>query len=439
VTKERRQEIVEAARAARRAGWVLGQISGPERRQILLAMADALERPDLRATVLRANAIDVALAEEAKSKGELAQALVDRLVLDERKLIGVVDGLRQLAAQPDPLGRVSVDRDLDEGLHLRRVACPLGVVAVVFEARPDAVPQIAGLAVRSGNAVVLKGGREAAKTNAALVEVLRRALADQGFDPGALVLLEDRADVDMVLTLEGDIDLVVARGSSSFVRHVQSASRIPVLAHAEGICHLVLHGSAQPEMAASIAVDAKCGYPAACNAIETMLWMPGAEAALDRAVEALTERGVELRADAATRARHPSLLPATDADFGHEFGALVLAIAKVDDLAAALAHIERHGSGHTESIVADDEAAAAEFLARVDAACVFHNASTRFADGYRFGLGAEVGISTSKLHARGPVGAEGLVTYRWLLRGSGQVAADYGPGKRRFRHRDRGA
>ena len=435
--EERQQAIAEAARAARRAGWVLGQISGPERRQILLAMADALERPDLRATVLRANAVDVALAEEARNRGELAQALVDRLVLDERKLVGVVDGLRQLAAQPDPLGRVSVDRDLDEGLHLRRVACPLGVVAVVFEARPDAVPQIAGLAVRSGNAVVLKGGREAAKTNAALVDVLRRALADQGFDPGALVLLEDRADVDTVLTLDRDIDLVVARGSSSFVRHVQSASRIPVLAHAEGICHLVLHGSAQPEMAASIAVDAKCGYPAACNAIETMLWMPGAEAALDRAVQELGKRGVELRADEATRARHPALVPATDADFGHEFGSLVLAVAKVDDLAAALAHIEHHGSAHTESIVADDEAAAAEFLARVDAACVFHNASTRFADGYRFGLGAEVGISTSKLHARGPVGAEGLVTYRWLLRGSGQVAADYGPGKRRFRHRDR--
>jgi glutamate-5-semialdehyde dehydrogenase len=434
---DRRQAIAEAARAARRAGWVLGQISGPERRQILLAMADALERPDLRGTVLRANAADLAAAEQAKAKGELAQALVDRLVLDEKKLVGVVDGLRQLAAQPDPLGRVSVDRDLDDGLHLRRVACPLGVVAVVFEARPDAVPQIAGLAVRSGNAVVLKGGREAAQTNAALVAVLRRALDDQGFDPGALVLLEDRADVDTVLELDRDIDLVVARGSSGFVRHVQSKSRIPVLAHAEGVCHLVLHGSAQPEMAASIAVDAKCGYPAACNAIETMLWMPGAEAALDRAVAQLTARGVELRADEATRARHPSLAVATDADFGHEFGALVLAVARTDDLAAALAHIERHGSGHTEAIVADDEAAAAEFLARVDAACVFHNASTRFADGYRFGLGAEVGISTSKLHARGPVGAEGLVTYRWLLRGTGQVAGDYGPGKRRFKHRDR--
>lgn len=434
---DRQQAIAAAARGARRAGWVLGQISGPERRQILLAMADALERADLRAAVLRANAADVADAQAARDRGELAAALVDRLVLDDRKLAGVVDGLRQLAGQADPLGKVSVDRDLDDGLHLRRVACPLGVIAVVFEARPDAVPQIAGLAVRSGNAVVLKGGREAARTNAALVDVLRRALADQGFDPGALVLLEDRADVDTVLTLDRDIDLVVARGSATFVRHVQQASRIPVLAHAEGICHLVLHGSAEPEMAARVAVDAKCGYPSACNAIETLLWMPGADAALDRCVAELASRGVELRACEATRARHPGLVAATDADFGHEFGALVLAIRRVDDLTAALAHIEEHGSGHTESIIAEDEGAAAEFLAHVDAACVFHNASTRFADGYRFGLGAEVGISTSKLHARGPVGAEGLVTYRWLLRGSGQVAGDYGPGKRRFRHRDR--
>lgn len=433
----RHEAIAQAARAARRAGWVLGQISGPERRQVLLAMADALERPDWRATVLRANALDVADAEAARDRGELAAALVDRLVLDDRKLVAVVDGLRQLAAQADPLGRVSVDRDLDDGLHLRRVACPLGVIAVVFEARPDAVPQIVGLAVRSGNAVVLKGGREAMRSNAALVEILRRALADQGFDPGALVLLEDRADVESMLTLDRDIDLVVARGSSAFVRHIQAHSRIPVLAHAEGICHLVLHGSAAPEMAARIAVDAKCGYPAACNAIETLLWMPGAEAALDRCVAELLANAVELRACEATRARHPALVPAASGDFGQEYGARILAIARVDDLGAALQHIERHGSGHTESIIADDDAAAAAFLARVDAACVFHNASTRFADGYRFGLGAEVGISTSKLHARGPVGAEGLVTYRWLLRGTGQVASDYGPGKRKFKHRDR--
>lgn len=434
---EKREIVRAAARAARRAGNALARVSGPERRAVLLAMADALERPDLRANVLRANAADRADADAARDRGEIGQALVDRLVLDDKKLQGLCDGLRQLAGQADPLGRVTVDRELDEGLVLKRVSCPLGVLAVVFEARPDAVPQLVGLAVRSGNALVLKGGREAARSNAALVDLLRGVLVDQGFDPAAIVLLEDRADVDAVLDLERDIDLVIARGSSAFVRHVQTRSRIPVLAHAEGVCHLFLHRSAHVGKATRIALDGKTAYPAACNAIETLLWDEGAEAALDACVAALTEQGVELRGCPDTLARHPSLKLATQGDFGHEFGALVLAVSHVSDLAGALRHIETYGSRHTEAIVAEDEGAAAEFLARVDAACVFHNASTRFADGYRFGLGAEVGISTSKLHARGPVGADGLVTTRWLLHGDGQIAADYGPGKRRFKHKDR--
>jgi glutamate-5-semialdehyde dehydrogenase len=434
---ERREAIRAATRAARRAGSALGRVSGPERRAVLLAMADALERPDLRSAVLRANAADRAAAEEACAKGELARALVDRLVLDERKLQGLCDGLRQLAGQADPIGRVSIDRELDDGLALRRVTCPLGVLAVVFEARPDAVPQLVGLAVRSGNALVLKGGREAAKSNAALVDLFRDVLVDQGFDPAAIVLLEDRSDVDAVLDLERDIDLVIARGSASFVRHVQTRSRIPVLAHAEGVCHLFLHRSADPAKAVRIALDGKTAYPAACNAIETLLWDEGAEDALDACVTALTEQGVELRACPDTLARHPSLKLATETDFGREWGELVLSVSHVPDLAGALRHIETFGSRHTEAIVAEDDDVAAEFLARVDAACVFHNASTRFADGYRFGLGAEVGISTSKLHARGPVGAEGLVTTRWLLKGDGHIAADYGPGKRRFKHKDR--
>jgi glutamate-5-semialdehyde dehydrogenase len=405
---------------------------------VLLAMADALERPDLRANLLRANAADRADADAACARGELGRALVDRLVLDDKKLQGLCEGLRQLAGQVDPLGRILVDRELDDGLVLKRVTCPLGVLAVVFEARPDAVPQLVGLAVRSGNALLLKGGHEAARSNDALVGLLRGVLVDQGFDPAAIVLLEDRADVDTVLDLERDIDLVIARGSSAFVRHVQTRSRIPVLAHAEGVCHLFLHRSADIGKAVRIALDGKTAYPAACNAIETLLWDEGAEPALDACIAALTEQGVELRGCPDTLERHPDLELATESDFGHEFGALVLAVSRVPDLAGALRHIETYGSRHTEAIVAEDEGAAAEFLARVDAACVFHNASTRFADGYRFGLGAEVGISTSKLHARGPVGADGLVTTRWLLHGDGQIAADYGPGKRRFKHKDRG-
>lgn len=432
-----REHVRQLARVAKAAGAQLARATGPDRRAILLALSDELGRSDVRARVLAANAEDLREAEQRRDLGELHPALVDRLALTHAKLDGLCDGLGQLADQADLVGRVELERELDDGLVLRRVSCPLGVVGVVFEARPDAVPQIAGLALRTGNAVLLKGGFEARRTNAALVERLRATLAGQGMHPGAVTLLEDRADVDAMLGLDREIDLVIARGSTAFVRHVQASTTIPVLGHAEGLCHLHLHASASPPMAARIAVDAKCSYPAACNSIETLLWEPGAEPALMAALEALRRRGVELRGCEITRRKHPDLVPATDADWSTEHGALVLGVRHVTGLDEALAHIERYGSRHTEAIVAGDPIAAATFLAAVDAASVFHNASTRFADGYRFGLGAEVGVSTSKLHARGPVGVEGLVTYRWILRGEGQVASDYGPGKRAFVHRTR--
>jgi glutamate-5-semialdehyde dehydrogenase len=428
------KNVQQLVKAARIAGLRLAHCSGPERRSILLAMADGLARPDLRAGILEANALDVAEGREKEARGELARSLVDRLVLDERKLDGLCDGLRQLADQTDLIGRSTLERELDEGLVLRRVSCPLGVLGVVFEARPDAVPQITGLAMRTGNAVVLKGGSEARRSNAALVALLRECLRDQALDPGAIVLLEERAEVDALLALDRDVDLVIARGSTKFVEYVQRNSKIPVLGHAEGMCHMFLHATAKPEMAARLVVDAKCSYPAACNAVETLLWEPGAEGALDASIAALRERGVELRGCDSTRARHPELSAAAEPDWSTEHGAPILGIRRVDDLYAALEHIDRYGSRHTDAIVAEDEDAAATFLAAVDAAGVFHNASTRFADGYRYGLGAEVGISTSKLHARGPVGVEGLVTYRWLLRGAGHVSTDYGPGKRRLKH-----
>lgn len=429
--------VRKLARVARAAGAQLARAGGPDRRAILLALSDELARPEARSAILAANAEDLREAHAMRERGELAAALVDRLVLSPAKLDGLCDGLGQLADQADLIGRVELERELDDHLVLRRVSCPLGVLGVVFEARPDAVPQIAGLALRTGNAVMLKGGHEARRTNAALVERLRETLLAQGIHPGVVTLLEDLADVDALLALDREVDLVIARGSTAFVRHVQSRTAIPVLGHAEGLCHLYLHGSASVPMAARIAVDAKCSYPAACNAIETLLWEPGAEAPLMATLEALRRQGVELRGCEATRAKHPDLRPATEEDWSTEYGALVLSVRRVDDLESALAHIERYGSRHTEAIIASDDRAAAAFLAAVDAASVFHNASTRFADGYRYGLGAEVGISTGKLHARGPVGVEGLVTYRWLLRGEGQVASDYGPGKRAFLHRTR--
>ena len=428
------RSIPDRLRDAKAAGLALSQASADTRRDALLAMADTLDDTDVRARLHAANAQDVRDAEQARARGELSDALVRRLVLTEAKLEVLATGLRQLAAQDDLVGRVLESRELDDGLTLTRESCPLGVLGIVFEARPDAVPQIVGLALRTGNAVALKGGREATRSNTAMVAALHEALKRVDVEPAVVTLLEGRAEVSALLEQQGLVDLVIARGSAAFVEHVQATSKVPVVGHAEGLCHIFLHASADPGMAAAVTLDAKTDYPAACNAVETLLWEPGAEAALASSVQALRAAGVSLRGCEHTRAEHPDLDVATEADWDTEYGDLVLAIRRVDDVQQALQHIARHGSRHTECIVAANAEVADLFIAQVDAACVFHNASTRFADGYRFGLGAEVGISTQKLHARGPVGVGGLVTYRWLLRGEGQVASAYGPGKRQFKH-----
>ena len=431
----------DAALAARTAGAALAHLSSESRSSLLRDLAGALEDPQARAAILAANTADLEPAQAAEARGELKPALVGRLGLDAKKLDGMADGLRQLAAMPELVGQALLRRELDDGLILEKVSCPLGLVGVVFESRPEALGQIVGLTLKSGNAVILKGGREALHSNRALTAVIHEVLARHGLDARAVLLLEERSQVEALLALDGIVEMIVARGSSEFVQHVRQNTKIPVLGHAAGVCHLYLHAAADPAMAARLAVDAKCTYPSACNALETLLWDPGAGAALDAAVQALEQAGVELRGCPATRARHPmkgmkEMKAATEADWGFEFSGLVLALRQVPDLDGALAHIAAHGSRHTEAIVTGDRAAAERFLAEVDAAGVFHNASTRFADGYRYGLGAEVGVSTDKLHARGPVGVEGLITYRWLLRGDGHRTADYGPGGRRFRHRD---
>jgi glutamate-5-semialdehyde dehydrogenase len=424
--------IRDTALAARAAGGKLARLGSDGRAALLRDLAAALGDETNRAAILAANAEDVA---RAKADG-VAPALAKRLAIDGKKLDGLVDGLAQLAAMPDLVGRATLRRELDDGLVLERVSCPLGLLGVVFESRPDALVQIVGLAWKSGNAVLLKGGREATTTNQALIKLVHGVLARHGLDPRAAVLLAGREDVAAVLGLHGTVDLIVARGSSEFVHYIQSNTRIPVMGHAAGVCHVYLHRAADPAMAARVVVDAKMTYPAACNAAEALLWEPEAGAALDACVRALLDAGVEIRADEETRKRHPKLVAATDADFGHEFGAPIMAVKQVRDLDAALAFIDTHGSRHTEAIITADTAAAERFLAEVDAAGVYHNASTRFADGYRYGLGAEVGISTDKLHARGPVGVDGLLTYRWLLRGAGQLTADYGPGGKKFKFRD---
>ena len=418
------------AQAAREASRRLAVTDRATRDGLLRALADLLLRET--EAILAANRRDLDAA------GDLAPASLQRLCLSEGKLQEMAAGVRAVAALPDPLNRVQLRRLLDDGLELTRVSCPLGVLGVVFESRPDALIQISALALKSGNAVLLKGGREARHSNAALLAVVQAALRAAGQPEAAVQGLEDRASVDALLELSDLVDLVIPRGSKALVRHIQAATRIPVLGHADGICHLYLDAAAEPAMAVALVRDAKLQYPAACNAVETVLiHAEAAPSLLPRLVADLRPRGVALRGCEACRALVPDLNPATEADWDTEYGEPILALKVVADLDEALAHIRAHGSGHTEAIVTEDGAAAARFLAEVDAAGVFHNASTRFADGFRYGFGAEVGISTGRLHARGPVGLEGLLSHRYLLRGSGQRVEDYaGPEAKPFLHRD---
>lgn len=421
--------IRRRAEAARRATRTLACASETMRNQALEATANLLLQR--REAVFRAN------EQEYRAASELPAALRQRLHLDEVKLQEMVRNLRAVAALPDPLGRIRLRRLLDEGLELSQVTCPLGVLGVVFEARPDAVIQIGALAVKSGNAALLKGGRETARTQSLLAELLQEGLATAGLPVEAIQGLEDREAVASLLDLPELVDLIIPRGSSQLVRSIQQRTRIPVLGHAEGVCHIYLDASADPAMAVDLVRDAKLSYPAACNTVETLLVHVGAEAALRAVAEDLRRRGVELRGCPRVRAWLPWLAEASDADWDAEYGAPVLAVKVVSSLDEAVAHIHAHGSGHTEAILTEDPSAAARFLAEVDAAGVYHNASTRFADGYRYGFGAEVGISTGRLHARGPVGLDGLVTTKYLLRGTGHKVADYvGSEAKPFLHRD---
>ena len=421
----------ETARAARQASFALAASPAAVRNGALLAVADALEAR--RGEIFAANRLDLSDA------AELAAPVKKRLRFDEAKLTDVLSGLRALAAMEDPIGHEQLRTELADGLVLSRVSCPIGVVGVIFESRPDALVQIAGLCMKSGNAVLLKGGREALHTNAALYAVLKAASEAAGLPAGWAGLLTTREDVGEMLRLDEEIDLIIPRGSNAFVRYIMDNTRIPVLGHSDGVCHLYLHEDADPDMAARVVVDAKTQYPAACNAVETLLVHEKAGAALAAAAKALHAAGVRIRADAPAQAVLAGAgVPceaATEADWRTEYLDLTISVRTVASLAEAIAHINRFGSHHTDGILTQDYAAAQRFFALVDSAGVYQNCSTRFADGYRYGFGAEVGIATGKLHARGPMGLEGLCSYKYILRGHGDVVADFAGGKRSFTHK----
>ena len=424
-----------AARLARAASRKLASLSEQQRNQALQLAAERIEENE--GQIVAANAEDVHAAELLVGGGKMSAAMLARLRVTEKTVADMAEKVRSVVRLPDPLGRKLSVMEMDEGLVLTKKTCPLGVVAVVFESRPDVIPQVASLALKSGNAILLKGGSEAVHSNDILMSIWNQALADSGVPHGAAQLLHSRADVMDVLNLDRDVDLLIPRGGKHFVEAISRQSRIPVLGHGEGICHVYVHAAADLQKAERIVLDSKIDYPAACNAAETLLVDAAVPATfLPSIIARLRVAGVEVRGCERTRAAASpeQVLAASEADWGTEYGDLILSVKMVDGLDAAITHIHRFGSSHTEAIVTEDAAAAERFLKEVDAAGVFHNASTRFADGYRYGLGAEVGISNGKLHARGPMGLEGLTTYKYQLRGSGQTVADYKSGKK-FIHR----
>ena len=424
--------LEDIARQVRESARQLATLPALEKNRAIEAVAASLETS--AAEILRANREDC----EAAIADNISKPLYNRLKLDEAKLAGAIVGVRNVGTLPDPVGTVQIRRELDTGLVLERVACPVGVLGTIFEARPDAVVQIASLALKSGNGVLLKGGKEALRSCRAIAAAIRRGLEKSAVDPAAVRLLTTREETIAMLKLENYIDLIVPRGSNAFVRFVQDNTRIPVLGHADGICHIYADKAADPAKSLPILIDAKTGYPAACNAVETLLVHRDIAPQFLPAVAAeLGARQVELRGDAIARQIEPSFAPASEADWETEYTDLILSVKVVDSLEAAISHINQYGSRHTDAILTEDPQAAAIFLDRVDAAGVFHNCSTRFSDGFRYGFGAEVGISTQKMPPRGPVGLEGLVTYKYRLVGDGHVVATYsGKDAKPFTHRD---
>jgi len=424
-------EVRKAAERAKLASLRLQSMSTQLRNSALREVAISLRRNE--GAIIKANQIDLQNAEN----GNLATPLLKRLKYDHQKVEESVAQIGSLVQQEDPIGRSLSKTELDEGLILDKVTTPIGVVAVIFESRPDALVQISTLCIKSGNAVILKGGSEAKETNSALAQAVVEGVlkADEAFKD-AVQLLSTREEVRELLDQDDLVDLIIPRGSNQLVRSIQASTRIPVLGHSAGVCHTYVDEDADIEMAVKVAYDAKCQYPAVCNAMETLLVHKDiAKALLPRLARKYAEAHVEIRGDEGTR----KIIQANDAseeDWSAEYNDLILSVKIVSSLEEAVEHINGYGSHHTDAIITNDEGKATRFMDTVDSASVLWNCSTRFADGFRYGLGAEVGISTNKTHARGPVGLEGLVIYKYRLSGKGHVVADYaGDGAKQFTHR----
>ena len=423
-------DLLEKADKVRLASIKISQTENQNRIKALNFMADYLEKNSKE--ILEANNADYSSAEK---KG-ISRALLSRLKLSKAKLNSGIEGVRKVGDLADPVNQVQIKRELSKGLILERKTVPIGVLGVIFESRPDAVMQISSLAIRSGNGVMLKGGSEANLTNTSIVKALQEGLNESGLDKNAICLLTSRKDSMAMLNLEKYINLIIPRGSNELVKFIQENTRIPVLGHADGICHLFIDIEANLEMALSVALDSKIQYPAACNAIETLLVHKDiAPAFLEKAIPLFNSNDVKLIGD--KRSVELGLkYEASLEDWKTEYLDLILSIKIVDDLEEAITHIQKYSSKHTDGIITENSNTANKFMNVVDSAGVFHNCSTRFADGFRYGFGAEVGISTQTLPPRGPVGLEGLVTYKYFLKGDGNIVDDFSSGKAIYTHKD---
>ncbi|KFY56876.1 hypothetical protein V497_05904 [Pseudogymnoascus sp. VKM F-4516 (FW-969)] len=433
---------VDAGKAAKSASHTLATLSSSARNDALTAIHAALSQS--KDEILAANARDLTAAKEAASNGNLSASIVSRLDLGKPgKWEDMLKGILDVRALDDPVGKVTLRTRLDDGLDLERVTCPIGVLLIIFEARPEVIANIAALAIKSGNAAILKGGKESTESFVAISTVISSALSTTQVPNDAIQLIKTRDVIPQLLALDQYIDLVIPRGSNDLVRFVKSSTKIPVLGHADGICSLYLEHTADQEAATRIIVDSKTTYPAACNSAEILLVETAALSLLPQVAEALLAKDVILRCDAESKAvldeKFPGneLIQASDpVDYDTEHLSLKLAIKTIPDTEAAIVHINTHGSHHTDAILTSSSELAERFMAGVDSAGVFWNTSTRMADGMRYGFGTEVGVSTNKIHARGPVGLEGLMIYKYKVRGQGQITAEYGEGEgqRKWKH-----
>ena len=411
-------DIRQQALQCRTAAQALAQLETAAKDALLRTMADALDQD--AGAILAANARDL---EAARANGTTG-AMLDRLALDSTRLAGIAKALREVAALPDPVGQVTRSETRPNGIRVERVRVPLGVIAMIYEARPNVTADAAALCIKAGNGVILRGGSEAIHSNTAIAAALQRAIGDAGLDPAVLTLVTDlrREAMLQLLQLTDIVDLAIPRGGEGLIRFVAEHARVPVIKHYKGVCHLYVDRAADLELALRLLLDGKASRPGVCNALETLL--VHAEVAADflpRAAQALRARGVEIRGDAATCARVPDAIPASEDDYAAEFLDLVIAVRVVESLDQAIAHIRRHTSDHTEVIATADEAAARSFVESLRSAVVMVNASSRFSDGGELGLGAEIGISTTRLHSYGPMGLEALTVERFVVRGQGQV------------------